>query len=340
MSTAGERLSEAALTVNARIESNMMLLTPAALAVGFFYSGSLQAYILIVPYVFAYITFVMALGCGLSDLGRAMRKPGLIAAVLVLAHVVLPVIAFGTGTLLFGTHSPYTHGLVLYTAIPLGVSSLIWIGMTGGNLPFALALIVLDSMLSPLIVPATLELLFGAELVLNARGVFIDLLLIVVLPTLIGAALRDRRRAVAEAIRPVGLPLSKLAFLIVLALNAAAIAPYVLVWKADMPQLLPAILLLIGAGYAGGALMIRRKLTRDRSLHQQESQASLRLTMAYTVGIRNISLGLVIGLAYLSPQATVPIVLSILLQQPVAAVVKRMTDKRRQLGTWAKETRE
>ncbi|GIQ69845.1 bile acid:sodium symporter family protein [Xylanibacillus composti] len=324
MSAAWERITAAALTVNARFESSMMLLTPAALAVGFFCTATLDAYVPTVPYLFAFITFVMALGCGLIDLRQALHRPGLIAAALVLAHIVLPMIAFGTGALLFGAHSPYTHGLVLYTAIPLGVSSVIWIGMTGGQIPLALALIVLDSILSPFIVPATLKLAFGTELALNAQGVFVDLLLIVVLPTLLGATLRDRRRSAADSIRPVALPLSKLAFLAVLALNAAAIAPYALEWKADLPLLLPGIVLLIAIGYAVGAWTVGRTKTM-----QAAEEEAPRLTMAYAIGIRNISLGLVIGLAYLSPQASVPIVLAILLQQPAAALVKRITDTRR-----------
>ncbi|MCM3783201.1 hypothetical protein M3231_09470 [Neobacillus mesonae] len=42
--------------------------------------------------------------------------------------------------------------------------------------------------------------------------------------------------------------------------------------------------------------------------------------MSYASGMRNISLGLVLAMGYFSPQAAIPVVLGILIQQPLAAV--------------------
>jgi predicted Na+-dependent transporter len=47
---------------------------------------------------------------------------------------------------------------------------------------------------------------------------------------------------------------------------------------------------------------------------------SLQTTVSYATGMRNISLGIVLALGYFSPLAAVPVVLSILIQQPVATL--------------------
>ena len=51
----------------------------------------------------------------------------------VLAHVLSPLVAYGLGALLFGADSPYVVGLVLFTIIPLGVSTVLWVGMSVGQ---------------------------------------------------------------------------------------------------------------------------------------------------------------------------------------------------------------
>ncbi|MFX3634065.1 MAG: bile acid:sodium symporter family protein [Candidatus Pristimantibacillus sp.] len=288
----------------------MFLIIPCSLILGFLLANQLQSMVAAVPYLFAFVTLTMAIGCGFAQLKTVIRKPGIMVWTFVLAHLISPLIAFGLGTAIFGASSPYVVGLVLFTIIPLGVSTVLWVSMSGGNVPLVLAMVVLDSLLSPLVVPAGLHLFFDTAVNIDIGPLMFDLFIIIVLPTAIGVLLHQLSRGrIQDKVKPVAAPLSKLCFVAVVALNASAIAPYVEQLKQDMIKLIPLVILLVSLCYAVGFLGTARRHDRE-----------LQITVSYATGMRNISLGIVLALGYFSPLAAVPVVLSILVQQPLATV--------------------
>ncbi len=54
-------------------------------------------------------------------------------------------------------------GLVLGMVIPTGVTSFIWVSIYKGNSALTLAIILIDSLLSPFIVPYSLSLFVGQK---------------------------------------------------------------------------------------------------------------------------------------------------------------------------------
>ncbi|MDQ0058824.1 bile acid:sodium symporter family protein [Paenibacillus harenae] len=288
----------------------MFVIIPGSLVLGFIFSSGLQPYIKAVPYMFAYVTLTMAIGCGLSQLREVAKRPGIMALTFVIAHVVSPLLAYGAGVLLYGADSPYVIGLVLFTIIPLGVSTVLWVGLSGGSVPLMLAMVVLDSALSPLVVPAGIHLFFDTAVEIEAGPLIADLCILIVLPTVIGVALNQISKGRIQGIvQPYAAPLSKLCFVGVVALNASAIAPHLDKLGEDMATLVPLVVLLVGACYALGFIGTAKP-------HNREQQ----ITVSYATGMRNISLGIVLALGYFSPLTAVPVVLSILIQQPLATV--------------------
>ncbi len=298
------------LAFNACFERYMFVFIPASLVSGFLLSPFLFDLTFLVPFLFAYLTFVMAMGCGWEQMKSAFRTPAPLALTFALAHVAAPWIAYETGVLLFGPNSPYVVGLVLFTAIPLGVSSVIWVSMSGGGVPLTLALIVLDSALSPFVVPAIVSFYFGTDIAFDRIGVMKDLLLIVVAPTAFGVLVNELSKGRAKPwSAPVTAPTSKLVFAAVVMINAAAIAPHVLALKRDMLLLVPVVIVLVAVCYALGFV---------GALPLKNAQHTIALT--YSSGMRNISLGIVIALGHFGPHAAVPVVMSILIQQPMATL--------------------
>lgn len=298
------------LTFNAQFEKWMFLIIPCSLILGFIFERYLAPYVPAVPYLFAFVTLTMAMGCGLVQLRGVMKRPGIMVLTFLLAHVLSAGIAYAAGVAIFGADSPYVVGLVLFTIIPLGVSSVLWVGMSGGSVPLMLAMVVLDSLLSPLVVPAGIHLFFGKGVEVEAGPLMLDLTILIVLPTIIGVALHEWSKGrIAEQTKPVAAPISKLCFVSVVALNASAIAPYVEDLKHDMAMLVPIVIVLVGICYAIGFLF-------TAGLRDRETQT----TVSYATGMRNISLGIVLAMGYFSPLAAVPVVLSILIQQPIATL--------------------
>ncbi|WP_246096594.1 bile acid:sodium symporter family protein [Paenibacillus sinopodophylli] len=303
-------MREFGLAFNRYFEKWMFILIPGSLVLGFLFASQLQPFIQSVPYLFAYITLTMAIGCGLDQLRVVMKRPGIMALTFLIAHVLSPLAAYGLGILAFGADSPYVVGLVLFTIIPIGVSTVLWVGMSGGSVPLMLAMVVLDSALSPLVVPAGIHLFFKSAVEVKAGPIVMDLLIIIVLPTIIGVALNYFSRArIQQVVAPYTSPLSKLFFVAVVALNASAIAPHLDKLKQDIAVLVPLVIVLVGLCYAFGYI-------GTAALRNNEQQ----ITVSYATGMRNISLGIVLALGYFSPLAAVPVVLSILIQQPLATV--------------------
>lgn len=303
-------MREFGLAFNRHFERWMFIIIPGSLILGFIFAAQLQPYIKSVPYLFAYVTLTMAIGCGLGQLREVLKRPGVMLLTFVIAHVLSPLAAYGLGTFIFGADSPYVVGLVLFTIIPIGVSTVLWVGMSGGSVPLMLAMVVLDSALSPLVVPAGIHLFFNSAVEVKAGPIIIDLLVIIVLPTIIGVALNQMSRGrIQNVVQPYTSPLSKLCFIGVVSLNASAIAPHLDQLKQDMMQLVPLVVVLVGLCYAFGYIGTAQLRNREQQV-----------TVSYATGMRNISLGIVLALGYFSPLAAVPVVLSILIQQPLATV--------------------
>jgi predicted Na+-dependent transporter len=236
---------------------------------------------------------------------------------------VLPLIAWFGGSILFGGHSPFVIGLLLFAIIPLGVSSIMWVGLTKGQVPLVLGLVIVDSILSPFVVPTAIEILVGAHVRIDVSEMMQDLIYLLVIPTLIGVtwqSLSSGRANVQVGQRLA--PWSKLAFIAVLLINSASIKPYISVIQGNLVVLLVASLSLILIGYLSGYLP--KWVSRQKSLTN---------TLPYALGMRNISLGLVIALHYFDPLVAVPVVLTILLQQPIASLHYAFIKSRQEKGT-------
>lgn len=318
-------MREWGLAFNRYFEKWMFLIIPSSLVLGFVFANLLQPMVEAVPYLFAFVTLTMAIGCGLKELGGVLKKPGIMGLTFVLAHIVSPLIAYWVGTAIFGADSPYVVGLVLFTIIPLGVSTVLWVGMSGGSVALMLAMVVLDSLISPIVVPSAIHLFFDTSAGIETGPLMLDLFVIIVIPTVIGVALNQwSKGSIQEKIKPYTAPLSKICFVLVVALNASAISPYVEQLKEDMLTLVPIVVVLVGLCYALG--FAGTSFMRDEKLQ---------ITVSYATGMRNISLGIVLALGYFSPLAAVPVVLSILIQQPLATAHHYVLQKINKLKTSA-----
>jgi predicted Na+-dependent transporter len=298
------------LGLNRQVEKYMTFLTPLALVLGFVFSDFFRDGLVLVPWLFAFVMFVMSLSCDFQQIRAVLRAPGVILYMFVAAHLILPLLAWHGGSLLFGGPTPFVIGLFLFAIIPLGVSSILWVGLSKGQVPLVLGLVIIDSLLSPIVVPTAITLLVDKHVNIALWDMMKDLIFILVMPTILGVVWQSLSKGKANV--QIGqrlAPWSKLSFVAVLIINAASIRPYMAVLQGDLLVLVIASLSLIIIGYVAGSIP-----TWLSSKHAWNH------TLPYALGMRNISLGLVIALHYFDPLVAVPIVLTILLQQPVASI--------------------
>jgi hypothetical protein len=83
----------------------------------------------------------------------------------------MPLWAWGVGHIAFQGDILTITGIVLSMVIPTGVTSVIWVSIYKGNIPLTLSIILIDTILSPVIVPYFLSLLIGEKVEMDFLGI-------------------------------------------------------------------------------------------------------------------------------------------------------------------------
>ncbi len=120
-------------TINLQLEKRMPFLTPISVIIGLLLASLLDSWVLMVPWIFAFITLSSSVGIKLEKLKNAIMHPGPIFLSLFIIQVVMPCLALGVGHLFFSTDQLTIVGLIIAFIIPTGVISLMWVSIYKGN---------------------------------------------------------------------------------------------------------------------------------------------------------------------------------------------------------------
>ncbi|RYD01859.1 hypothetical protein N752_28030 [Desulforamulus aquiferis] len=227
-------------------------------------------------------------------------------------------IAYLIGIIFYPDNESIRLGFLIGAAIPIGVTSLIWSSMNGGDVPLSMSAVTLDTLISPLLLPLFIAIVVGKMIQIDMNHLLIGLFWMVTVPSLLGMLLHDYTKGTLDRyVRSIGGVTSKFALFLVIYINASAIAPEIN-WDYSVVKLLLVILIVSVSGYVLGyfSSYILKGHHPDRMV-----------TMIYSVGMRNNSLGLVLALTYFPPAVALPITLSMLYQQPLAAVVSQLLNR-------------
>lgn len=312
-------MSDYFIKLNGWLGRNMFLVVLTGLLLGFIVklpdSATLRKLVIT---LFAYMTFVTALGTSLKDFLKVLRQPWIPLWVLVLVHLVTPLTAWIVG-MTFYPDEPYIRiGYLIGASIPIGVTSIIWTALVNGDMAISLVAVTLDTFVVPLVLPLFFKLFIGQTVQLNYLEMIGELSLMVTLPSIVGMLLHDVTNGqVVRFSKSIGGATSKLSLLFVILINASLVAPQ-MVWDLAMVKTLLVTLLIVSTGYFVGYLgsYVLKERTREAIL-----------TMVYNVGIRNNACGLVLALTYFPPAAAIPITLAILYQQPLATIIPHIFKK-------------
>jgi predicted Na+-dependent transporter len=256
------------------------------------------------------MTLIGSLKSSFRDLLAVLVKPQKLIILLIILHVVMPLIGW-LAAMLFFPGDPYTvTGYVLLFAIPTGVVSVVWVSMHGGNVALTLALILIDTLLSPLIVPGTLHVLMGASVQIQLGEMMKGLLWMVVLPSIAGMLLNQFTKGkVAVTCGPPLAPFVKVGLFVVVSINGASIARYLKHPDGRLALIIAVTFVTVVLGYIIGAVVSHR-------LHWSHEDA---VAVQFNSGMRNLSAGAVLAVQYFPPAVALPVISGMLFQQILAA---------------------
>lgn len=183
--------------------------------------------------------------------------------------------------------------------------------MYKGNVGLTLSIILIDTLLSPLIVPASLSLLAGTQVHMDMVAIMKGLFGMVVLPSILGMLVRHYAKpAVTKMISQTLSPFSKIGLFVVVSINSSVVAPYLRELDAVFFSKAATVFLIAMSGYAFAWL-----IGKTMKCTQGEIVA-----IVYTGGMRNISAGAVLAISFFPPAVAVPVVIGMLFQQVLAAL--------------------
>ena len=265
----------------------------------------------------ALLMLSVSLTFDLGTLRRVLRRPGVQVLATVLVYGPMSLAGFAIGRLLFGI-SPFGLGFALVGSLPTDVSSPLLVLIARGNVALATVLNAVNTALAPVLVPALFLLYTGVDLDAPVAPLIGELAVTVLVPTVLGVAIRTWRPRPMERAEPA---LSATASIAYLLLVLAVVGP-----NADAIVGQPATMLLIAAaaltlnivGYLLGWL------TRPLLVDQADRSA-----MLFTVAKKEFSIAAFLVLASELPTAVaLPAVVYAVVQMLTSPLVARFLARR------------
>ncbi|WP_251550965.1 bile acid:sodium symporter family protein [Neobacillus muris] len=297
--------------LNKFLEKIMPILTPISVITGVFLSAYLEDFTYLIPWIFAFMTFAGSLGSNFRSLKDVAAHPFPIVMAMLILHVFMPIWAWGVGHVAFPGDIYTITGLILVMVIPTGITSFIWVSIYKGNIPMVLSIILIDTLLSPVIVPFSISFFVGQTIEMDYLDLMKGLLLMVVIPSILAMLLNQLTKGnIHQQWGPRLAPFSKMGVGVVVMLNGAIISPYIKDFNLKLMGIMSVVFFIAMTGYIFSFLFGRFMIKDWDNL----------VTVTFSAGMRNISAGAVIGVTYFPASVAVPVVIGMLFQQTLASL--------------------
>ncbi len=304
--------------VNKMLERLVPFITPGSVIIGVLLADNLNGLGYLVPWIFAFMTFSGSLGSNFRSLKDVVLHPMRLITVLVILHIIMPLWAMFLGHITFSGDAHTITGILLAAVIPTGITSIMWVSIYRGNIALALSVILIDTFLSPFIVPLSISIFAGEKVVFDVFGLMKGLFGMVVIPSLLGMILNEVTKGKIQGkLGPKLAPFSKIGLAAVVMINSSVVAPYIIHIDLKLITIAALSLTICASGYFL-SLLIGKYLKWERDFA---------IALVFTGGMRNISTGLVLAVSYFEPATAVPVVIGILFQQVMASVFGRILER-------------
>ncbi|MBR6820581.1 MAG: bile acid:sodium symporter family protein, partial [Bacteroidaceae bacterium] len=131
------------------------------------------------------IMLTMGLTLSLEDFRILFSRPMDIFIGAVAQYTIMPLVAFALSNL-FHLNPFMAAGLILVGCCPGGVSSNIMSFLCRGDVAYSVGMTTVSTVLSPFVTPLLVLQLSGAEIAVDAKGMFLNILLVTLLPVTLG----------------------------------------------------------------------------------------------------------------------------------------------------------
>ena len=242
---------------------------------------------------FAATMFALGLVLQAEDMNDTLKHPKRIGLGVLTQYTVMPTLGFAVAW--FSDLPPeIALGFIIVGCAPGAMASNVIVYLAGGAVAFSIALTTVATFLSPLVTPSLVELLGGVFLPIPFWGMMKTILFTVLLPLILGMALRhylnESARKISSEIAPA---VASLAIVIICSYAVSANQERI---AGVGFNIFVMVIVLNALGYLAGWFAARWFGFDHRH----------RLTLAIEIGMQNAGLGVALALEHFSPETALP----------------------------------
>ena len=256
---------------------------------------------------------VIMLGMGITlsvdDFARVATRPGTVAAGFVAQFLIMPTAGWLVATLC-DLETPFAVGLILVACCPGGTASNVVTYIARADVALSVLMTTCTTLGAVVLTPLLTKLLAGRLVEVDAWGLFLSTLQVVVLPVAAGVAINRWLPGVVRTVMPVAPLVSVLTIALVC---ASIIGQNAVAVTASGPRLLGAVVLVHAIGFGVGYLFAWL-LGYDRTVAR---------TISIEVGMQNSGLGVVLAQKHFpaEPLTAVPCAISSVVHSVIGSLL-------------------
>ncbi|MBJ7350102.1 MAG: bile acid:sodium symporter family protein [Rhodococcus sp.] len=245
-----------------------------------------------VPWLLSIIMLGMGMTLRLSDFAVVARRPWALLLGVAAQFIAMPLLGLGIANVL-GLSAALTAGMVLVGSAPGGTASNVMVYLAKGDTALSVAMTSVSTLLAPILTPLLVLWLAGEYLPVDAGGLFVSILQIVLVPVVLGVVLRLLFPKIIDRMLD-ALPLVSV---------AGITAVVVLVVSASAPTLLSIGALIVVAVVLHNALGLAVGYGIGRTCRLDVAS---RRAISIEVGMQNSGLAAALASVHFSPAAALP----------------------------------
>lgn len=263
-----------------------------AAAVAFATPGTFAPLGALVPHLLMIIMLGMGMTLRPKDFAIIGRRPLPVLVGVAAQYLVMPLAGYGLARA-FDMDPMLAVGMVLVGAAPGGTASNVMVYLSKGDTALSVAMTSVSTLLAPLLTPVLVLWLAGEFLPVDAGGLFVSIIQIVLVPVVVGLLLRRFAARVVEKVLD-ALPL-------VSVVGIALVVMAVVAGSADALLEVGALVVLAVVLHNGLGLVLGYGLAKLGRL-----PATGRRAVSIEVGMQNSGLAAALATAHFNPVAALP----------------------------------
>lgn len=245
-----------------------------------------------IPYLLGIVMFGMGITLTFNDFGEVFKHPKSVIVGVAGQFIIMPSVAFFLAKA-FNLPADLAVGVILVGSCPGGTSSNVMTYLAKGNTALSVACTTISTLLAPILTPVIFYILASQWLEIDAAGMFISVLKMVLFPIFLGLVVRATfKKKIAEISQTMPL-LSVISIVLILAAVVAV----------SKDKIVESGLLIFGVVVLHNCLgyLVGFFSAKVLGLNIADSKA-----VSIEVGMQNSGLGAALAAAHFNPIAAVP----------------------------------